>query len=464
MKGHPYFIILSILILTAASVGLVLGLSSDNVQTAAQRNPEVAPATTAQVVPAAQTNQIPEIGPVVPGEGEDPEPVVDNENEPVNDDTVITEKVIPGFDVQLFRRLVAMESGKNIVISPLSVRIALTMCYNGASGATREAMAQVLGLQGLGEEALNQHYAGLISSLENLGKDIHIAVANSLWGNIGMDFYPSFLDLCRKYYEAEVASLDLTKQESIDRINTWCNDKTNGLIPTVLDSPLSDQTALCLANAIYLKAKWTAPFDPALTWEEDFHQIGGSIGRIEMMHKGGDFSYRENDRFQAIMLPYGDGSAGMYIILPRENVDYKGLVAGLTEDAWNPDLYSTARGYVALPSFKIVYRKELSNVLGPMGMGPVFSGGLDRIGLFRNWQDLWIDEVIHKTNLRVDEEGTEAAAVTVVTVVGGAAPDPNKPQPFTFTADHPFVLAIVDRANQTPIFLGSVVAPSSPTD
>ncbi len=453
MKKRRVLIIISILILGMSGIGLSLGLRGGAAQVAPVQEPDSPPVNYVQM--AASQEPPAETAEAEPGTlGEEREPVIDPVVEPFVE-PVEAESATALFDMDLFKRATALEPESNIVLSPLSVRIALTMAYNGASGVTRDAISRVLGLSGT-DEQINTGYAALIASLENLDEDIHISIANSLWANLGMEFYPSFLDLCHRYYDAEVASLDLTTQEAVDRINAWIEKKTKGLIKQTIREPFDPVTALCLINTIYLKAKWSSPFDPKNTAPHDFHNLDGMLSTVEMMHQSGDYAYREDDRCQGLMLPYGDGSAGMYFLLPKEGVDYAGFVSQLNADAWDPASYTTREGLVAIPKLNIQYRNELSGILAAMGMGPAFTGGFDLMGKYWASKDLFLSGAIHQTDLRVDEEGTEAAAVTVLVVCTTALPGE---EPFQFTADRPFVLAIVDRASQTPLFIGSIVAP-----
>ncbi len=362
------------------------------------------------------------------------------------------------FDMSFFHQVASAEAGNNVVLSPLSLRLALAMTYNGASGPTRQAMADVLGLTGLSDQQVNDRFHALIESLEGLGEGAQIQIADSLWANQQYQFYPEFIQACEASYEAEVANLDYGDPASVDTINQWVKEKTKGRIDNIVDQldPVND--VLVLINALTFDGKWATSFDPALTQAGPFRLLNGSTTQAQMMSQNGSFPYAENDRYQAVALPYGDGKVSMYIFLPKEGTDYQAFLGTMTGADWNAANFMSSQGSVYLPRFTLRYDRQLKDDLTAMGMGPAFVGGFnEKMVKLPPGQDAFISEVHQKDYIEVNEEGTKAAAATEVKIGLTSAPAGT---PFSFNADRPFFFAIVDNASGTPLFLGSVTNPS----
>ncbi len=361
------------------------------------------------------------------------------------------------FDMSFFHQVASQEAGNNVVVSPLSLRLALAMTYNGASGATRQAMAEVLGLTGLTDQQVNDRFHALIESLEGLGEGAQVGIADSLWANQDYQFYPEFIEACRAGYEAEVANLDYSDPESVKTINDWVKEKTKGRITEIVDQLDPNNDLLVLINALTFDGKWTESFDPELTRASGFRLPNGTTTQVQMMSRSGSYQYCENARFQAVALPYGDGKVSMYLILPPEGTDYQAFLGTLTAEDWSAANFTSSDGSVQLPRFTLRYERQLKDDLIAMGMGPAFEGGFrEKMVQLPPDQDAFISEVHQKDYIEVNEEGTKAAAATEVKIGLTAAPSDH----FYFNADRPFFFAIVDNASGTPLFLGSVTNPT----
>ncbi len=358
-----------------------------------------------------------------------------------------------GFDFELFRSAVYGDKGANVVLSPASARMALAMAYNGASGEAKAAMAKVLQLEGLSLDEVDKTFHDTIASLENADPQVELQIANSLWGN-NIDFNADFLARCRDNFDAEANKLDFADPGSADEINRWVSDNTKGKIGKIVDS-LSPSDLFILLNAVYFNGKWQNAFDKTATSDEDFHLQDGVLEKVAMMKQQGKFPYFENEDFQAIRLPYGEGRLGMSILLPREGKDLTSLIDELTTANWSQWTTSMQEreGQISLPRFKVEYQKTLTEGLISMGMGPAFQG--DAFDGMAAVQPLFLDDVIQKTYIDVNEEGTEAAAATGAFVTTAYNPE----QPFEMKVDRPFLFAITDSATQTVLFLGSIVSP-----
>ncbi len=359
------------------------------------------------------------------------------------------------FDMSFFHTVAAADAGNNVVVSPLSLRLALAMTYNGASGTTKQQMADVLGFAGLTDQQVNNRFNALIESLEGLGNQAQIDIADSLWANQDYQFYPEFIQACQASYEAEVASLDFSDPISLETINNWVKENTKERIDKIIDQ-LNPLDVLILINALSFDGKWTESFDPSLTQPRDFYLPGGSTTQAQMMSQSGYYNYYESGGFQAVALPYGDGKVSMYVFLPREGSDYQSFLGTLTGADWDAANFSSSPGSIQLPRFTLKYDRTLNDDLKAMGMESAFNlDASDFSAMGPDGRDFFISQVRQKDYIEVNEEGTKAAAATSVTMHATAAPVDH----FYFNADRPFFFAIVDNASSTPLFLGSVTNP-----
>lgn len=345
-----------------------------------------------------------------------------------------------GFD--LLAQLAKEKPNENIFISPPSISTALTMAYNGARGETKDAMARVLGLKGMSLEAVNLANSSLIDVMENLDPKARCAVANSLWADKGLAFNPGFEKNMRAAYDAEFGPLDVAA------INSWVSRKTRGKIPTILDDP--GNAYLILVNAIYFKGEWTYPFDKSVTKDGVFHTPSDDV-TVPMMHQSAELEYSFVGDPWVIKLPYGDGRLSMYILLPPEGRDLKDMRERLsrgTMDKWVKGLRKMEVDLV-MPRFKLKYGEDLINALGKLGTGPALGPGADPSGTCT--PSGFISAVLHKTFVEVNEEGTEAAAVTAVVEETGMPP--------SFVIDRPFFCAIRDDKTGLILFMGYIFDP-----
>ena len=353
------------------------------------------------------------------------------------------------FGVKLLQDLWEREPGGNIFISPLSISIALTMTYNGSVGETERAMAEALEIDALDLSTINQSNRALRNSLENPDPKVEISIANSIWSRQGVEFNPDFLERNRVFFGAEIASLDFSALEATEIINEWVNTNTNGKIEKIVDR-INPQTLLFLINAIYFKGNWQDEFDPSRTRPGTFQLPNGSEKQVQMMRREGEYPYFRGTNFEATRLPYGDGRLGMYIFLPNRDSSLNKFLGNLNAENWEGWIsqFQDRRHEMMLPRFKLEYEVRLNDTLEALGMGIAFGSGADFSGM---GPSLFISEVRHKTFVEVNEEGTEAAAVTAVVGV--------KSIPSVFRVDRPFFFAIYDAETETILFMGTVTEP-----
>ena len=373
------------------------------------------------------------------------------------DTNVVTANTQFGFD--LFNEIRKIEQDKNIFISPLSISIALAMTLNGASGETEQAMANTLHLQGLDSKAINPGYAGLRQALQVADPKVILTIANSLWARQDVPFKQDFLQRNTQFFGAEVSTLDFTDPNTLTTINQWVNTNTNGKITKILDEINLDMV-LFLINAIYFKGTWQTEFDPSRTRDGTFYLATGDEKQIPIMTRTGDYPYYENyeAEFQAISLPYGDGRMSMYIFLPYPESDLNTFLDSLNTENWESWVSQLREQevFLSMPKFKLEYEKTLNNSLQSLGMGIAFAPGLADFSQMADLEalgkNLYIGEVLHKAVVEVNEEGTEAAAVTSVGIRATSAPP-------AFMANRPFFFAIRDNETKTVLFMGTVVDP-----
>ncbi len=359
------------------------------------------------------------------------------------------------FGFTLLKSLYRDANKKNIFLSPTSIELALSMVYIGARGETKAAMAKTLHLEGLDVGQINRESLQLIErgSAADLGAEL--AIADSLWARQGAEIRTEFVETATTYYKAKVTTLDFDKPSAVGIVNAWVSENTRGKIPTIVEPPIPSDMVLYLINAVYFKGRWTSEFDKKLTQERTFTPGSGPPRKHPLMSQGGEFPYLETEDFQSVKLAYGKNrQLSMCVFLPKKNLN--DLLAKLDQPTWDAWMgkYESTEGTILLPRFKMEYEKELRDVLIRLGMGPAFADRADLRGIGKQ---LSISEVKHKSYVDVNEEGTEAAAVTSVGIVATAMPGPSRT--FYLEVNRPFLFAIRDEQSGEILFLGAVQNP-----
>ncbi len=348
------------------------------------------------------------------------------------------------------------ENNMNVFVSPLSVAFALAMTYNGADGDTKTAMEETLKLSGLSTDEINASFKYLMNTLVNLDPNVIFQIANSIWHEETFSVLQSFLDVNEEYYDAEISALDFSDPAAPDIINNWVAEKTNDKITEIIDN-IPPDVIMYLINAIYFNGTWKYDFDEANTENKPFYLADGTSKQVPTMSLKADFNYFENDLVRAIELPYGGSNFNMMVLLPQENYSCNDIVNQLNNSDWNSlieGLYLVEDVNLFLPKFKFEYEKTLNEILCDMGMDIAFTPGLADFSNINPSIPLYISEVKHKTYVDVNEEGTEAAAVTSVEIIFTSIGDE-----FYFMVDKPFVFAITEKSTNTIVFMGKVAEP-----
>ncbi len=362
------------------------------------------------------------------------------------------------FGLDLFAEVIQeAEAGENVMISPLSVALALGMTLNGAETTTRDAMEEALKLQGFTQEEINQGYKAIIDQLLVLDPKVIMEIANSIWCREGYYVREEFIATNQENFYAEIQSLDFNRTDAVDIINAWVSDKTHERIDEIIDQ-IPAEAVMYLINAIYFKGTWTYEFDPEETADKAFFPESGQSFQTPAMRQQSDLNYFSNDQFQLLELPYGDKDFSMLVFLPAGQNTCADILAELDNENWNSWTRQLAETEVVvqLPKFTFETSLLLNDALSDMGMEIAFSDGADFTGI-NPAGNLFISRVLHKTFIDVNEEGTEAAAVTAVEV-SFTSVDPD--QPVHFIANRPFLFAIRENSTGSILFMGRLSEPA----
>lgn len=363
-----------------------------------------------------------------------------------------------GFAFDLLREVTAnADQEENVFISPLSVSLALAMTYNGAGGSTQTAMHQAMQLPELPAEKINEAWQQLMKDLLSVDKKVLLTIANSIWYDQQFHVEPPFINANKKYYDAEVRALDFTNAGAVDIINQWVADNTNNLILKIIDN-IPQDAVMYLVNAIYFKGQWTYEFDPADTAPQTFYLGQDDTKQVDMMRQSASFNHYSNDLFSVAELPYGRGNYSMVVVLPHSLTSVNAVAESINQTFWNdlPGLFTETELVVIFPKLKFAFEQKLKEALTSMGMGLAFAPGMADFSGINPMAELFINEVFHKAFVEVNEEGTEAAAVTAVEV-SFTSIDPNTP--VYFNVNRPFLFFIRETTTNTIIFAGRIMEP-----
>lgn len=355
----------------------------------------------------------------------------------------------------------------NVFLSPLSASMALGMAMNGAAGETWSQMRDALGFEGLEEAAINQAYHDLIQLLGGLDPKVEFGLGNSVWAREGTPFHDDFLDRTRTWFDAHVEALDFADPASLDIINGWVEDRTNGRITDLIDV-IPDETIMYLINAVYFNGDWVYRFDEADTRPRPFTRADGSRADVDMMGMEADLRFFVDDDAAVVELPYGGRAFTAIAALPARGRSIGDLVGALDAATWAEwmarlDGTEPAAAGVLLPKMELRYGRLLNEDLQALGMRHAFN--VDGYADFSRMTPLaipgkvYLTRVQQKSFLKVDERGTEAAAATFVEV-GIVCAGCGRQVP-SFAFDRPFLFAIRDQLSGTLLFIGVIGDPAA---
>ena len=362
-----------------------------------------------------------------------------------------------GFGFRMFREVSKLQ-GTNTFFSPLSLNMAIGMLYNGASDVIRKEMDEVSGITNFSVSELNDYYRTISEEFLQIDPTTEIAIANAIWYRNKLQVKEDFIEALDRYFDAEVAALDFSDPETASIINDWCRDKTRGRINNIAPDPF--QGDMFLTNALYFKSKWekSKKFDKEDTKPDDFTKGDKTKSRVNMMEQTTELPYYADEHLQCVELPYGNKAFSMIAILPQENGNIDQLIDYLKDGVeWDPigsvvKEMKYQRVWLKMPRFRLECELSLNQPLQNAGMGSIFKGE------FLHLADtvMGVGNILQKTFVEVNEEGTEAAAVTKLMLVGAV----NLPsEPVTFFANRPFLFLIREKSTGVILFIGRVDDP-----
>lgn len=345
------------------------------------------------------------------------------------------------------------ESDKNIILSPLSVSMALSMLLNGAQNQTYDDLLSTLRLNTSVQDN-NQSCRDLLDFLPNVDANVTAQIENSIWYRENFSVLPDFLQVNVDNFDAEVSPLDFNDPNAKDVINAWVANATNDKIESIIDE-ISNDDMMFLINAVYFNAPWKEEFDPTYTTDLAFNLSDGSSVTVPMMTSSEmSFKYLQNEEIELINLAYGNGAYSFTAIMPSYSSSLSILEAGLSAQTlsnWHSDMHEVSDIPLYFPKFELEYEMNLNSALSDMGMGIAFSDMADFKGI-NGEGGLSVSEVKHKTYMKVNEEGTEAAGVTSIGVGVTSAPSP-------IYFNRPFVLLISEANTGAILFVGRIMNP-----
>lgn len=364
------------------------------------------------------------------------------------------------FTFNLLSRLYGDDYYQNVAISGVSAHIALCMTANGAVGSVKDEIVSTLGLDGIDMKAVNEHNKKFID--KKYGDDIDLVVSNSLWVNKDTRMVEDYIKTVTDYYRASVEKTDFSDEKSADVVNSWVSKSTNGKITKMVTPEELSDAMLLLLNALYLKAPWTNQFEKAATTDQDFTLLNGSKKKVKMMSREGFYKYHKGEGFQIVRMPYGKNEElAMYVVLPESDDGLVTLANFFTQKELNVEIAKMKEMMLdlKLPKFKFEYETNLIPTLKQMGMNACFDPTTSSFSdMIQPPPEAYISLIKHKVFMDVHEGGTEAAAVTSVEFVAGAAPGEESGPP-EFLVDHPFMFIIRDEVTGEIMFASCVSVP-----
>jgi len=357
------------------------------------------------------------------------------------------------FGIELLQRINSVSPKETIIISPVSISQVMALVMMGAKANTHTEIAELLHLPDIKSELIYESYSSQYDELIKTSKAI-VNIANSIWYEQNFSIKNAYLKKAEEYFNARISSLDFNSPKAIIEINTWVSEQTNGLIKQIITPPLDPLKVFIALNAIYFKGTWQNEFNPKRTRIDVFQLLDGSEKRCNMMSKEDDFFYYEDESIQALNLIYNGDDLSMTIILPKAEIIINELISEFSYDYLEKisSEFKITDGYLLMPRYKLEYELILNDAFKDMGLEAPFL--IDKADFSKmTAEKLYIDEIKHKTFIEVNEEGTEAAAVTSVGLKTVSIPKPG----FIMKVNRPFLFLIRKKGNL--LFLGKVVEP-----
>ncbi len=369
-----------------------------------------------------------------------------------------------GFTLNFFQSLNGKMKNQSVICSPLSITYVLSMVNDAATGTTEQELEQTLGFHAGGIQAVNEYCKNLIDNLPHVDEKVQLDIANAIFLNDKFQLKKQFQQDMATYYDAKAEALNFSSPSTLSHINGWCKEKTRGMIPEILDN-VDPAMVSYLLNAIYFKAEWASMFEKKDTREEAFTTPDGET-RLPLMHQNVYMNYLRNDTYAAVSIPYGNGRWMMTVMLPEEGKTTDDVISSLAASGWSTDYSKNplqeARGYkvdLKLPRFVTAFDTDvvdgkLIGLLEGMGIRQVFNENYAQVPNMCENADLFIGMMKQKAKIEVNEEGSEAAAVTVAGTFTNSVGPTQEPPKATFHANRPFVYLIHEQSSGVILFVG----------
>jgi len=350
-------------------------------------------------------------------------------------------------------------NGDNTFFSPFSLQIALGMLYNGVTGNTRSEMVKALGIAEFSETEINEYYQVIIRELLTVDPTTELNIANSIWLRHTFQVKNTFTEIGKKYFDAEIQAIDFNNPLTANRINQWCADKTKNRITQIVSNPIPDDMWMMLINALYFKSKWEKgrEFKKEKTILDDFTKENQQKIKVNLMEQTASLPYYEDDYLQCVEITYGNKAFSLIAFLPAENRTINQLIKHLTTIKWKmiTDRLREEKVWLKLPRFKFECSFLLNQPVINTGMKRVFNVSKDFAPITDDI--LNVSNIVQKTFVEVNEEGTEAAAVSAIRIVGYGVRKAD--DPVRFFADRPFLFLIREKSTGVILFIGRVDEP-----
>ncbi|MBI9068770.1 MAG: serpin family protein [Salinivirgaceae bacterium] len=360
------------------------------------------------------------------------------------------------FSLEIFKEITGNEeSNTNIFISPLSMYYALSMAATGSATETKQEFVNLLGWQDKTDEEVLSAIKELSQDLTPSNANVILKIANSLWQRQGAPIKQSYKDQTQEYFDAEVRELDFNSPEAVEVINSWIEVKTNDLIQDMLDQ-ISPDAIMYLINAIYYKADWKYKFDEEDSFEGNFMNANNQEVNATFMTQKTNLDYLSNDLFTSVKLPYIDSNFYMTILLPKDNFSTNDILDQMNSSNWSQwqSEYQLNEVTVTLPRFKYEFGvRNINAELQAMGLVKAFSRTEADFSLISNEQ-IYISRVLHKAYIEVNEEGSEAAAATIIEIIYTSIGED-----IIFNANKAFVFTICHKPTNSILFMGKLSEP-----
>lgn len=344
------------------------------------------------------------------------------------------------------------EPGNNFFVSPLGLHMALGMLLNGSDNESKTELLNTLKLNGLSDSEINKSYQQLIEGLPQADPKVVNTLANSIWQDQNFTVEPSFINVLKESFKAELYREDFSSQETLDKINQWASDHTNAKVKKVLDEISQDQI-MFLINALYFKGVWSQQFDKKNTYKTGFNGLS-RITQVDMMSRRDTIAYGAFEKFQMAELSYGSGQYAMTIILPEQEQSMDQFINQLDQQTVKDAIagLKVQKIDLEMPKIKMEYSIKLNDILSKMGMPTLFGSGADLSKIAPPAGKLKVGFVKQDSYVDINEEGTEAAAVTTIGIEVTSVP--NYPR---FACNRPFIFLIREKSSNTIQFIGKIV-------